>query len=304
MHFHKHDHSHGHHSHGAHKNLKVAFFLNLFFTILELIGGYLTNSVAVLSDAIHDLGDTVSLGSAWYLEVLSNRGIDKKFSFGYKRFSLLGAVINCLVLIIGSMFVIRETIPRLLHPEEPNVEGMIAFAILGVLVNGAAVLRLKKGDSLNERAVMMHLMEDVLGWIAVLIGAVFMYFFDFPIVDPILSLLITSYVLYNVYFNIKKSVSIFLQMVPDNVDLTKVKGLVESVEDVRDAHDIHVWSLDGIYNILTLHVEVGNDLSVKRIIEIKREIKQALLKGNVHHATIEIEVPSENRDCNSQSLGC
>ena len=173
------------------KNIGYAFFLNFGFTIIEIIGGFLTNSVAILTDAVHDFGDSISLGLAWYLQKVSKKGSDHKYSYGYKRFSLLGAIINSVILLVGSVFILSETIPRILEPQTPDVKGMFILAILGIIVNGAAVIRLRTGNTINEKVVSLHLWEDVLGWVAILIGSVMMYFFDIPIIDPILSILIS-----------------------------------------------------------------------------------------------------------------
>ena len=182
----------------------MAFFLNLVFTIIEIFGGILTNSVAIVTDAVHDLGDTVTIGFSWYLEKISKKKRTKDFSYGYTRFSLLAAIININVLVLGSVFVLKESIERLISPEPCNAEGMMALGVLGVLFNGAAVLKLKKGHSENERVVMLHLLEDVLGWVAILIGAVVMYFADVPILDPILSISIACYILYGASKNLKR----------------------------------------------------------------------------------------------------
>ena len=192
VHPHHEHHHHGHHHHGDVKNLGIAFILNVCFTIIEIVGGILTNSVAILSDALHDLGDSLSLGLAWYFQRLSEKGRDRNFSYGYKRFSVLGALITSVVLVIGSVIIIYSAVSRLQHPQISNGLGMLGLAVLGILVNGAAVVRLKGSSSVNSRAVMLHLMEDVLGWVAVLIGSLFIYFFDWQIIDPILSLMIAG----------------------------------------------------------------------------------------------------------------
>ena len=178
-----HDHHH-HHEHQSGKNLRIAFFLNLAFTILEIIGGFYVNSIAILSDAIHDLGDSLSLGTSWYLDNKSKKGADSKFSFGYRRFSLLGALINSVVLIAGSIYVITEAVGRLMEPQHSDANGMIIFAIIGVAVNGYAAWKLSGGKSLNERVVSWHLIEDVLGWVAVLIVAIVIRFWDIHYLDP------------------------------------------------------------------------------------------------------------------------
>ena len=217
-HHHEHTHSTG--------NIRLAFFLNFFFAIIELVGGVLTNSVAILSDALHDFGDSVSLGIAWYLQKLSTKGRDRYYSYGYKRFSLLGAVFISVILLVGSVFVIKESVERIMDPQEPNAKGMFLLAIFGVLINGAAVLRLKKGSSLNERAVSLHMLEDVLGWIAVLIVSIVMMFVDLPVLDPLLSIGISLWILSNIYKNLKDTFRIFLQQVPQNIDLQTLENRI------------------------------------------------------------------------------
>jgi cobalt-zinc-cadmium efflux system protein len=296
---HKHSHGHGHHHHHSGGNIKVAFFLNLGFTILEIIGGLWINSIAILSDALHDLGDSLSLGLAWYFEKVAKRDRDKNFTFGYKRFSLLGAIINSVILMVGSIFILSEAIPRIFNPEQVNAPGMIGFAILGILVNGAAVLKLKGGESLNERVVKLHLMEDVLGWVAVLIGGIILLFFDVPVIDPILSIAITLYVLYNVYKNLKQGIKIMLQGTPANINSDTVKASLEKMEGIQSVHDLHIWTLDGTYNILTLHAVVPQNISIEESESIKQNIRSTMASMDINHVTIEFEVPGE--DCSHAS---
>jgi len=270
-------------------NIKAALVLNSAFIILEIVGGILTNSMAILSDALHDLGDSLSLGLAWYFQKLSGRRKDKLFSFGYKRFSLMGAVINSMVLLVGSIFVLNETIPRLFYPEPANARGMFILALLGVAVNGMAALRLGKGNSINERVVSLHLWEDVLGWLAVLIGSVIMIFIELPIIDPILSVAITLFILFNIFKNLKNSFRIFLQGVPTDTDIDHIKKQVLSLPGVDSIHDIHVWTLDGQYNILTLHLVLKEINDYQRIKKMKQHIKRLLKDQNINHITIEID---------------
>ncbi len=192
-------HSHPHPNHDRiQKNFTLAFWLNTGFAILEIAGGLYTNSVAILSDALHDFGDSLSLGLAFYFQRKSLKKRDDYFSYGYKRFSLLGAFINSLILIIGSIFILQEAIHRLARPEQANAKGMLALAFIGIVVNAIAMFRLRSGGSINERVVALHFLEDVLGWVAVLIGSVVMLFADVPILDPILSMLIAGFILFNV----------------------------------------------------------------------------------------------------------
>lgn len=296
-----HQHTHGNHSHPAAKNIKVAFGLNLSFTILEIAGGIFTNSVAIISSALHDLGDSLSLGLAWYFQDVSMKKRDRKYSFGYKRFSLLGAVVNSLVLVIGSMLVLNETIPRLFKPEEVHVKGMLLLALVGIAVNGAAVLRLKRGNSINERVVSLHLLEDVLGWGAILLGSIVMIFVHVPLLDPALSLLVTFYVLFNVFKNLKISFRIFLQAVPDNLDIEAIKTKISKLPGVADVHDIHSWTLDGEYNVLTIHLVIEETVKPREIEKIKDRVKELLTGLKINHVTIETEYADEC--CNEVNPG-
>ncbi|UII21229.1 cation diffusion facilitator family transporter [Fulvivirga ligni] len=288
-----HDHGHHHHHHHGTGNIKTAFFLNLGFTILELVGGILTNSVAILSDALHDLGDSLSLGLSWYFQNLSSKGRDKKFSYGYKRFSLLGAIINSAVLLTGSIIIIYEAIPRILNPEQPSTKGMIALAIVGILVNGAAVLKLRKGSSINEEVVSLHLLEDVLGWVAVLIGAIVMHFVDAPVIDPILSLGIAAFILFNVFKNLKKSFTIVLQGTPSNIDIALITKKIEALDDVKEVHDCHLWTMDGEYNIFSAHLVVPHKTTVDELAEMKKSVRTILEEMGIAHATLEFETQEE-----------
>lgn len=291
--------SHDHHSHDHNqhqtdvKNIKTAFFLNLFFTLVEIVGGFLTNSIAILSDAIHDLGDCLSLGLAWYFQKVARKGSDTSYSYGYKRFSLLGAIINSIVLVTGSVLILTVAIPRILHPVDANTRGMFLLAILGVLVNGAAVFRLKKGNSINERVVSLHLLEDVLGWLAILIGSIVMHFFDVPVLDPIMSVAIAIFVLYNVFKNVKQSLHIILQGIPDEVSLADLSAHIQQFEGVESIHDLHIWSIDGTYNVLTVHVVLNNSLNMEKLAELKATIRDSLQEKGIQHATIEFETADE-----------
>ncbi|MGY0407806.1 MAG: cation diffusion facilitator family transporter [Polaribacter sp.] len=287
---------HHHHHDTSSKNIKIAFFLNLFFTIIEFIGGLYTNSLAITSDAIHDLGDSISLGLAWYFQKKATKKATKTYSYGFKRFSLLGAIINSTVLLIGTIFIIKESIPRILNPEASDAKGMMWFAIFGIIVNGAAVIKLKKGTSINERVVSLHLLEDVLGWIAVLIASIVMQFWKVPILDPILSLLIALFILYNVFKNGKESIRIILQGTPIHISTDKVKEKVLGFTEVKGIHDCHLWSMDGEYNVLTSHIIVDESLTWETRSKLKLKLRKVLHDDfHLEHVTLELEV--SNEDC-------
>ncbi|MBD3653957.1 cation diffusion facilitator family transporter [Kangiella sp.] len=294
-----HDHSH---SHGSNNRIGWAFFLNVTFTIIEFIGGILTNSTAIMADAVHDLGDSLSIGFAWFLSKVSEKGSNSEFTYGYRRLSLLGALINGLVLIIGSAWVLTEAIPKLLQPEMPMVEGMIALAVFGVLVNGFAAYKLSKGKTLNERILNWHLLEDVLGWVAVLIVSIVLLFVDWPILDPALSFLFTLYILINVAKNLWHTIRLFLQAIPDK-ELSKsvYKTLIE-LEEVDSIHHLHLWSLDGEHHVLTAHLALQDALSMQQQLELKKSIAERLSKFNLEHTTIELEMTDEQCRDASEAL--
>ena len=287
---HHHEH-HGHeHHHSTTGNIKVAFWLNLSFSIVEFIGGFFTNSVAILSDALHDLGDSFSLLLALYFQKVSGKKRDAKYSYGYKRFSLLGAFINSGVLLVGSSFIIYESVKRLIAPQQPDAKGMLLLAIVGIIINGLAALRLQKGTSINERVVSLHLLEDLLGWIAVLIGSIIMMFVNVPILDPILSISIAAFILFNIYKNIRSSLKVILQGTPENIDEQAIKTTIEKTEHVLSFHDLHIWTMDGEYTIMTVHVVTDNNIkTLEEINLLCSELKEKLKKLNIHHATIEVE---------------
>ncbi|WP_173917806.1 cation diffusion facilitator family transporter [Halobacillus sp. Marseille-Q1614] len=295
-------HHHHHHDHTT-GNIKTAFFLNFFFTIIELIGGILTNSMAIISDALHDLGDSLSLGLAWFLQNFSKKEKSKQFSFGYKRFSLLAALINSVVLIVGSIFILTEAVPRLLDPQEPHTLGMMGLAVLGILVNGAAVFKLRGGSSMNQKVITWHLLEDVLGWVAVLIVSIVMTFAELPILDPIASIFITLYILYNVILNLVKTMRLFLEAVPENINLDEIINTIQQLPDVKSTHHTHLWSLDGEHHAFSTHVVVPASSSKEAVCNIKEQVKQVIEDIHLDHITIEIEYEDEYCSMNEEKGG-
>lgn len=286
-HGHGHSHSHGH---SATASMGWAFFMNLGFAVIELIGGVWTNSLAITSDAVHDLGDAFAIGTAWILEHKSKRGHDKDYSYGYRRFSVMAALITGVILFAGSCFIMMKAVPRLLHPEQPEVSGMIGFAILGLAVNGFAAFRMSKGQSLSERMILLHLLEDVLGWLVILIGSIVMWFVSVPILDPIMALAVAIWVLWNAFGNLKETMKVFLQATPSGLELSKIENTLKDFSQVEDVHHTHLWSMDGVHHILTTHVMVSAGSSLNEIHQLKIQIKQKLFElFHVQEATIEIE---------------
>lgn len=284
------------HSHGdSGKAIATAFFLNLVFTGIEIVGGLWTNSLAILSDALHDLGDSLSLGVSYFLERYSHRKHDRHYSYGYRRYSLLGALLNLVVLLGGSVVIITQAVPRLLDPQPVDGTGMALLALLGIFANGLAVFRLRKEHGFNARVMALHLLEDVLGWAAVLITGVVLLFWDLPILDPILSLAITAFVLFNVYRALRRTSHVFLQGVPETIDVPALENQILGLENVESVHHTHVWSLDGENHVLTTHIVVAECATRDHVMEIKSDVKQLTRGLGLAHTTIEIEY--EQSDC-------
>jgi cobalt-zinc-cadmium efflux system protein len=292
-HAHTHDHAHAH-AHDTVRSIRTVFLLNLGFTLLEIVGGLLTNSLAILSDALHDLGDSLSLGMGWYLEERSHRGSDARYSYGYRRLSLLGALINTVVLIVGSLYILSEAISRLLQPEQANARGMALLAVIGIAVNGAAVLRLRRGSSLNAQVIAWHLLEDVLGWVAVLVVSISLLFADIPILDPILSILMNVYVLYGVVRTLRRTLSLFLQAVPDAIEIPEIERAMRAIPGVQSVHHTHVWSLDGENHVLSTHLVVDADTSKRGLIDIRRQVQAITEDMACEHVTVALEYEDEN----------
>ena len=293
--------SYEHHHHANHENIKVAFFLNLVFSLAEVIGGIYTNSIAILADALHDLGDSITLAISWRLEALSEKSEDSKYSYGYKRFSLLSALVSGIILIIGSIFVVSEAVQRLITPQESNAQGMLVFALAGIAVNGYAAFRTSKGKNLNSRMISWHMIEDLLGWSAVLVVSVIMLFKPLKILDPILSLLVTAVVVYNVLKNLIKVLRLFLQGVPESLGVAAIEDEIRSLGKVKDIHHTHLWSLDGEQNVLTTHVVLCLDAKKEDIRRIKNRIRELTDRYNLAHTTIEFEYLED--DCSMAPNG-
>ena len=271
------------------KNILIAFILNLSFSIFEIIGGFFTGSVAIISDAVHDLGDATSIGISYFLEKKSKKQPDNTYTYGYARFSVMGSVITTVILLVGSVIVIYNAIKRIINPVPINYNGMIIFAIVGALVNFVAAYFTKDGDSLNQKAVNLHMLEDVLGWIVVLVGAIIMRFTDIRIIDPLISMGVAKFIFANALKNLKEVLDLFLEKIPNNISIEEIKHHIKEIDGVIDAHHIHIWSIDGFHNYATMHI-VANENSH----EIKDKIREELKEHGIGHATLEIESPTDH----------
>ncbi len=270
------------------KNILIAFLLNLGFSVFEFFGGFFTGSVAILSDALHDLGDAISIGISWYFERLSKKQPDKKYTYGYLRYSVLGGLVTTTVLIVGSIMVTVNAVSRIFDPVSINYNGMIIFAVIGAAVNFFAAFFTKEGDSLNQKAVNLHMIEDVLGWLVVLTGAIIMRFTDIKIIDPLMSLGVAIFILINSIKNLKEITGVFLEKTPESLNIDKIKEHLLEIDGVKDVHHIHLWSIDGESNYITMHIVCNSDFA-----KTKAEVKEELAHLGINHSTLEMENEKE-----------
>jgi len=234
------------------------------------------------------------LGMAWYFQKVSRRKPDGKYTYGYKRFSILSALLNSLILLSGSGIFLYVSITRLFNPVHSDAKGMLLLAVMGVLVNGFAALRLRKGGSLNERVVSLHLLEDVLGWMAVLIASIVMIFTDLSILDPILSIGISCFILYNVYHNLRKAFRVILQGKPDEVNEADLRESLLNLKPVQFVHDLHIWTMDSEYQVLTVHLVLPDATTENERQALRAAAHELLKTKGIQHTTIEMESASEN----------
>lgn len=268
------------------RNILIAFILNLSFSLLEIIGGFITNSISILSGAVHDLADAASIGISYYLEKKSKHKPNYKYTYGYVRYSTLAAFITTIILLSGSLFVIYNAINRLFNPIDINYDGMIIIALIGILFNIIAVYKTKGGHSLNQEAVNLHLLQDALSWIIVLIGSILIKFTKINYIDSIMSLVISIYIIIHSLKHLKIILDLFLEKTPNNVNIRKIKKELLENKNIISIDHIHVWSLDGYNNYATLHAIINND----EVENMKEYIKDYLKKENISHSTIEMIV--------------
>ena len=273
------------------KNILIAFLLNFFFSIFEFVGGILTNSISIISDSVHDFADSISIAISYILEKISKRKPNNKYTYGYLRYSVLGALITTTILFTGSILVIFNAIKRIINPVDVNYSGMIIFALVGVVVNFIAAKVTHHGHSLNQKSVNLHMLDDVFGWIIVLIGAIVMKFTDISIIDSILSLIVALYIIIHAIKNLKEIINIFLEKAPNSINIIELKKIILEIKEVIDVHHMHVWSMDGYNNFATMHVVVDNNIN-----KVKEEIRHKLSHKGINHVTIEIESSKDHCD--------
>ena len=275
------------------KNILIAFMLNFAFSVFEFIGGIFTGSVAIVSDAVHDMGDAASIGISYFLEKKSKKQPDEKYTYGYARFSVLGSIITTVILLFGSVLVIFNAVNRIIEPTEINYNGMIIFAIIGTSINFAAAFLTRDGKSLNQKAVNLHMIEDVLGWVVVLLGAIVMRFTDFALIDPIMSIGVAVFILVHAIKNLKEAIDLFLEKTPHGITIQEMREHITQLEGVLDVHHIHIWSMDGQAHYATMHIVTNADAH-----QIKEKIRAEAREHGISHVTLELE--SEGEPCHEK----
>ncbi len=277
------------------ENIKIAFLLNLAFSIVEAIGGILTNSISIISDSLHNLGDSITIGINYIFEKKSKKLPNKEYSYGYLRYTMLGSLIASFILLVGSVIIIYNVVPRLIKPLSVNYDAMIIFGIFGLLINLYATIKIMRSKD-KDKKINTHMIEDTVIWLFILTGSICIKMFDLVIIDPILSLLIAVYILYQVYKYMKNIYNIFMEKVPKNVKIDEIKKDIESNENIDNVHHIHIWSMDGVNNYMTAHIHLNKILNDEEIIKTKNDVKNKLKEDKINHITLEVEYFNEKCD--------
>ena len=269
----------------------LAFFLNLSYAIVEFIAGGIFGSSAVLADSVHDLGDAIAIGISALLETISNREEDRQYTLGYKRFSLLGAMLTAVILMIGSVLVILENVTKIVHPQPVNEEGILWLGIIAVAINVLASLVVRKGKTKNESILSLHFLEDTLGWLAVILMAIILRFTDWYILDPLLSLVISIFILSKAIPRFWSALKIFLDAVPEGLDIEQVKNGLERLDNVASLNQLNLWTMDGLEKNAIVHLCLED---WEQMTETKNQVRQLLEERGVQNITIEVDTSQSN----------
>ena len=277
----------------------IAFFLNLSYAIVEFIAGGIFGSSAVLADSVHDLGDAIAIGISALLETLSNREEDRHYTLGYKRFSLLGALVTAVILITGSILVILENIAKIFHPQSVNDEGIFWLGIIAITINVLASLVIRKGQTKNESILSLHFLEDTLGWVAVILMAIVLRFTDWYILDPLLSIAISFFILSKALPRFWSTLKIFLDAVPEGVDIQKIKTDLAELDHVASINQLNLWTMDGLEKNAIVHVCLKE---MEHMETCKESIRIFLKDCGFQNITIEVDVDLESHQAHKRKV--
>ena len=277
----------------------VAFFLNLSYAIVEFIAGGIFGSSAVLADSVHDLGDAIAIGISAFLETISNREEDRQYTLGYKRFSLLGALVTAVILITGSILVILENITKLFNPQPVNDEGILWLGMIAVTINVLASLVVRKGQTKNESILSLHFLEDTLGWLAVILMAIVLRFTDWYILDPLLSLVISIFILTKAIPRFWSALKIFLDAVPEGVDIKQVMSDLERLDNVASLNQLNLWTMDGLEKNAIVHICLKE---IEQMETCKESIRNLLKDCGFQNITIEVDADLETHQAHKRKV--
>lgn len=277
----------------------LSFFLNLSYAIVEFIAGGIFGSSAVLADSVHDLGDAIAIGISALLETISNREEDGQYTLGYKRFSLLGAMLTAVILMIGSVLVILENVTKIVHPQPVNEEGILWLGIIAVTINVLASLVVRKGKTKNESILSLHFLEDTLGWLAVILMAIILRYTDWYILDPLLSLVISIFILSKAIPRFWSTLKIFLDAVPEGVETSDLEKDLEALPNVKSVNQLSIWSMDGLENNAVVHICIWD---WEQMMETKEGVRQFLEERGVQNITIEVDSSQSNHAQHKRSV--
>ncbi|MGB0347069.1 MAG: cation diffusion facilitator family transporter [Balneolaceae bacterium] len=291
-----HDHKHHHHHHHSFEDASIwklwfSIVLNLIITIAQVIGGLISNSLALLSDAVHNLNDTVSLGISLAARKISQRGANQRKTFGYKRAEIIGAFINLITLVIVALFLIKEGFERFLDPQPIDGFTMFWVAVVGLAGNviTAALLYKESKENLNLRSAYIHILSDALSSVGVIIGGWLIMQYQWYIVDTILTIFIGGYILWHSYHMLRETIDILMESKPDHLNLEDLEAKMHSVDEVCGVHHLHVWRLDEQQVLLECHVVIEKE-DVMRMEEVKSKLKKILHDDfHITHSTLEFE---------------
>lgn len=277
----------------------VAFFLNLSYAIVEFIAGGIFGSSAVLADSVHDLGDAIAIGISAFLETISNREEDSHYTLGYKRFSLLGAMVTAVILMTGSVLVILENIAKIFHPQPVNDEGILWLGIIAITINVLASLVIRKGQTKNESILSLHFLEDTLGWVTVILMAIVLRFTDWYILDPLLSLVISFFILSKALPRFWRTLKIFLDAVPEGVDIQKIKTDLAELDHVASINQLNLWTMDGLEKNAIVHVCLKE---MEHMETCKESIRIFLKDCGFQNITIEVDADLESHQAHKRKV--
>ena len=277
----------------------LAFFLNLTYAIVEFIAGGVFGSSAVLADSVHDLGDAIAIGISAFLESISNREEDSHYTLGYKRFSLLGAMVTAVILMTGSVLVILENIAKIFHPQPVNDEGILWLGIIAITINVLASLVIRKGQTKNESILSLHFLEDTLGWVTVILMAIVLRFTDWYILDPLLSLVISFFILSKALPRFWSTLKIFLDAVPEGVDIQKIKTDLAELDHVASINQLNLWTMDGLEKNAIVHVCLKE---MEHMETCKESIRIFLKNCGFQNITIEVDVDLESHQAHKRKV--